>query len=300
MATDQIKLLFLVANRLDEKAKRDALLNHPDFKFNGKTWQDNGGNFKQLTYEDPNVVATVDYNDVIFKVHEFKPDVVIAICGPEFDASLGVPIEKNWPAGTPGPEWLVPFKTDTTAASFAFPSSEARQRVRAVTYSPPDQNRYELWANDFYSKFEDVTGMGFTPGPWVEARFDAVYAIAYSYMAAKGIAKPGGADLAEALLKLNPPGQPIVAGDGDIPDAFSALSAGGDIDLEGIYSDLNFDSEGWVHNDTVLSCVECVRNQLDPNCDDPEVVAMNKLTRWVPVAVWDKETTRMTGALDCP
>ena len=72
--------------------------------------------------------------------------------------------------------------------------------------------------------------------------YDAFYVLAYAAMAL-GDAPITGTALATAIARLVPPGTPIDVGPAGIYPAFKALSSGGNIDLAGTFTTLDFDRE---------------------------------------------------------
>jgi hypothetical protein len=155
---------------------------------------------------------------------------------------------------------------------------ERRLRARGVAYLQHNPNLYDQWVIKFKAELPNTA-----PGPWVECRYDAVYTMAYAYLAAGAVAKPTGTLLAEAVLKLNPPGLDFVVGSEDLQDATNVLIAGGDIDIDGVYSNLDFNpATGRITNDAVVFCIDSNQEWHDTE------------------QVWRGSQAAMEGTFECP
>jgi branched-chain amino acid transport system substrate-binding protein len=113
---------------------------------------------------------------------------------------------------------------------------------------------------------EDATSLSPTP-------YDAFYVLAYAAIAL-GDEPVTGRALARAIRRLVPPGEPLAVGPANIYTAFNVLARGGNIDLRGTLTTLDFDPE--TGDPTAELAMFCLAK------DGGRIVESG--TRWDPVA----------------
>jgi branched-chain amino acid transport system substrate-binding protein len=228
--------------------------------------------------DDPTATAAVA--DVLA---EFQPDIII---GGWFGAGdlIIAPIEDGWPAGQPRPHYLLIIQDSSIGPVVAArPDDDLIARVRGVyTFNP---NKAALY-NPFAGKFATWTD-GLVPATFTETFYDAVFQLAYAYIIKRDVAVVTGKDLADGILRQNPPGVSKPVDPGEVESTVTVLINNGDIDMEGVSGNLNFDPD-----------VGDLLGQYESWCMGDD--GSGGLTFTHAGQFWDTVTEMMTGEFCCP
>jgi branched-chain amino acid transport system substrate-binding protein len=120
------------------------------------------------------------------------------------------------------------------------------------------------------------------------AQYDSFYLLAYA-AAALGERPLTGLDLAGAIDRLMPPGEPVEVGAAGIYGALATLAAGKNIDLDGTTTTLDFDRE--TGDATASFSVYCMALGGAGGARARSIASgLN----------FDAKTGRLTGTLRCP
>ncbi len=255
-----IKVLIL--NKGDSYGKGLATALQGTLVFNGKSALDNltAGNLKVVDYGDPSSATPPDYVSVRSTVVPggtvtFVPNIIFMLGTTEVMAEFLTPFEAaTWPGGGK-PTYLftdggfVPELWDAIGTSTAL-----RNRVLGTT--PGTNNAiFQLFRSHYISFIKDGTSpdiSGTAPS------YDALYTLAYAIAATSD--KPlTGANIAEGLKRIVPPGTNSEPGSTNINAAVAVLSSGKNIDYNGASGPLNFDIvTGEAPSDIQLWCIPTV------------------------------------------
>jgi hypothetical protein len=196
-------------------------------RFNGKSALDNGGRYRELSFETP----AEEYSAVTKEVAQFAPTFVVAVASAEAIRE----IEGIWPAGKPRATYLLPFTFGPELFALLDRNADLRHRVFGVS---PVSTRT---ANArFVVHYNETFPSPITRAIAPNTSYDAMYLVGYATYAI-GRGHVDGRSLSHALARLVPPGLSVDVGPGGILTAVSALANGGSIDLNGATGDLDFD-----------------------------------------------------------
>lgn len=257
----------------------------PLVRFNGnKSAIDNGRNFSRIDYDDPRDKSDASYVDVVKRIVEVAPHIVIAIGNEELTLKILPALETAWPADAPRPIYEL-SDLDATLPSllpFARMNKTLRRRIYGIfQHVPADQAAFDQFALRYRARYGLVPDVDPTAGA---SSYDATYALAYATCAA-GKTEPTGPDLAGGMARLSPPGRRINVGPADLPKGFEILQAGGRIDLEGALTKMDFDASGDTTADFAVWCI---------GRDDGGDVAPRRTDQ-----IYDPATGALRGALKC-
>jgi tRNA A-37 threonylcarbamoyl transferase component Bud32 len=255
-------------------------------KFNKKSVLENGKAFRGIPIPDPTTnPVTQDYASAVDSVLEMRPHIVIYLGEDEVTGAFIEPIEARWPKGEPlRPFYLSPnsFGGNPKLLGWLAKQPDLRRRFfhAAVPASSPANVRFTGRYNETFP--EKVTE-DLSPAP----PYDALYLVAYA-LAATDELSGGGPAVARSIARLVPPGTPIEIGPSQILDAFAVLQKGGNLDLTGAGSPLDFDL---ATGESLLNyTIECIGTGAPGG---PAVVADTGLT-------FSASTKQLTGVRRCP
>ena len=254
-------------------------------RYNGKSVAENGDAFRQIARADAFVASdptAVAANERTARdVAAFLPHVVLDM--PPNPALL-LAIERLWPASAPfRPRYLTEGTwADLGPASLDWRRGQLYKRLYSVDF--PSGGAAVV---RFALRYNELTSPRVTPATAPTAPYDAFYLFAYAAAAVGERPLTGGA-IARAIARLQPPGEAIDVGPGDIYPAFLALSTGRNIDLRGTGTSLDLDPEtGDTGADFALYCVA-------PGAPGETVRQVES------GLVWDSRRRSLTGTLVCP
>ena len=281
--TDPVKLAMLV--RSDDSGTRLADLATAVVTVNGALVGDSSNDdfFLRRDHENPADFpdSEPDYADDINAMLDFEPDIIILLGGTEGMLRISSAMEEEWPDGVPRPEYVASSTAVNPEVGIVVGSTfDAWQRFRALR--PLDANGEEY--DNFKLRYRAANGNTFPP-PDTENTYDAVYLLAYAALAAGNVPTLDGPALANGLAKLTPGGTSYRVGPTNMSDIINVLVAGGDIDLEGASSSLDFDpSTGVITDELIVTCITAPPG-----------------TAEVPAGqTYDPETGALTGSFACP
>lgn len=214
---------------------------------------------------------------IIDDVIAFAPHVVIDGGAPEEACAL---IEKNWPARESHRPWYVVShglnSEPMRELALMHPTVPKRLFSANIYSSSPAVRKFVVHYNGFYHENQSIEDLNAAP-------YDAFYVFAYAAMSL-GQTPLTGTNLAHAVKRLLPPGDPVDVGPSGILHAFKLLAAGGNIDLSGAQTSLDFDLES---GDT--SC------DFEVNCFDRKT--RNSISGGL---IFRAHTGKLEGKWQCP
>ncbi len=252
-------LKVLILNKGDSYGKGLSTALQSSLKFNGKAALDNltDGNLKVLDFGDPSSAIPVDYNAVrqplLDGLGTFAPSVIFLMGTNEIVAEFLEKFEAaaNWPGGKK-PTYLFAdggFVPELWAAIGT--NTNLRNRVLGTTPGT-DNAIFKLFRSHYISFIKDGTSPDISG---TAPTYDALYTLAFAIGATSD--KPlTGANIAEGLKRLVPPGPNTEPGATNINAAFAVLSSGKNIDYNGASGPLNFDiATGEAPSDIQVWCI---------------------------------------------
>lgn len=256
--SDSIRVALLHKGDTYGKGLADALEQKLTINQAFATSTENQANYKRLNYGDPADPENhpPKLSESVDEVITFQPHITIILGTAEGVVDALGPIEKKWPAGAPFRTTFVfadgGLVTELWTLAAASPM-EDNLRTRITGTIPGTENKlFDGFRSAFKSQFSD----GASPEVFGAAgAFDATYLLAYS-AAAVGVAPLTGADLAEGLGSLVPPGKSVDVGHLNISAAFKELTSGGKVDINGASGPLDFDlTTGEAPSDIQIWCL---------------------------------------------
>jgi serine/threonine-protein kinase len=228
-----------------------------------------------------------DLGPVRAELLQMLPHVVVNLIGETaYTDDLLLRFEREWPAGTRHR----PFYLGTMGAGdlsmpgavkLASQRGEVRRRMFSVdTASVPPNAKLAIHYNEVYS---DKLAPADTIGPV----YDAFYVLGFA-IAALGDKPVTGPNLARAIPRLRPPGQPIDVEPAAIARAFQLLREGHSIDLAGTTTSRDFDLDtGDSPAEQVVMC-----SKLGPKPGMLQAIESG--------LVLETHTGKLTGKMSCP
>jgi serine/threonine protein kinase len=251
-------------------------------RFNGKPAIENGLAYREITF--PADLSPTETSKLIERIADTSPTFVVATGIPSsIVPALFGELDDQLKAKGVTTTYLRPFGAIEAFGTLLSKTPERRKRFLVVqsTSNSPENARFVI-------RFNEATGdhvsRQINPGPV----YDAFYLLAYATIAL-GQEPVTGSSLARAFARLVPPAPRIEVGAPDIYQAISILSAGGNIDLQGASTALDFDlSTGEGPSDFALVCSD-VGPDGKPNGENLESGV-----------VYDAKSQRVQGAMHCP
>jgi hypothetical protein len=247
--------------------------------FNGKSALENGHDYQEIFLDSKEGSST---GQVVHQVLEAQPTIIVSVTAISTD--LVQAIEAGLPRGATPPTYLLVNNTTGTLATFIGSNIERRRRVlvvAGVSNSTPVA-RFVIRYNQ--ARQPSIT-RDMNPSP----SYDAFYLLAYSSFGLPQGTAVSGVGLARGFSQLVGPGKSIEAGPTGIFDALAILAGGGTIDLDGIFTSLDFDlSTGETPSDFAILC---------PAIDDHGRANGEDIESGI---VYHPKMRRSEGALKCP
>ena len=280
---DSLRVAFLRTGTAAGIANSDSIFSA--LTFNGKPALQNGRDFHEFVYGDPNELEGVpSYDEAVRGVLAWKPHVVLYTGTSDQTKDIIEPIEAGWPARAAfRPHFLLPAEWEGERF-FRFLGKDDERRRRFLGLSTPTSTEANAKFTMRYNEtFSPHVSQEESPG----APYDSFYLLAYAAYAL-GDEPITGRALATSIARLIPPADPIDVGPGRIFDAFNALRAGKNIDLNGASSRMDFDlATGESPADFVVMCID-----VD--------AAGNAFDNVESGLVYDAKSGRLDGTLRCP
>ena len=217
-------------------------LSHADIyatklQFNGKGLAQNRDDFLDVVIGDGVTGPDLEEDDAraAQQLLEFKPHIIIVTDRP----STMLALERRWPKKAPyRPRYLVTTTPNDDAFKTMvaeFPDARFRLLGLDTRSSSAPIARFVMRHNAVFPKKILPTDGTFAP-------YDAFYALAYAAVALRD--QPlTGKNLARAIGRLLPPGEPVEVGQAGIYKALAVLDSGKNIDLVGTTTSLDFNLE---------------------------------------------------------
>jgi branched-chain amino acid transport system substrate-binding protein len=249
----------------------------------GKTVVQGGATVRQFTID--NEADKPDFTPIRREIVGLAPHVLLDMLGPlGFGADLYQAVERDWPAARARPYYI------SSSGSLILNSPQLKEMLvrrpdaRGRVLAPDTPARVP--ANVKLSiHYNEVYGTKITPETTYGSPYDAFYVVAYG-IAALGDKPVTGLELARAVPRLVPPGEPVEIGPAAIFGALKVLRDGKNIDLAGTTTSLDFDLEtGDAPVDMVVMC-------LKKTAKGDLVAAESGL-------VYSAKTGQITGKSDC-
>jgi branched-chain amino acid transport system substrate-binding protein len=261
-AGDQLKLA--VVNKGDNYGQGLANALFDALQFNGISAGKNqaAGNYKAFDYGDPDTDpagASARYANAVKQLNDFAPHVVISVGTNEMIANIYTALETAWTTAAYKPRWVLSDGGEDPDVVKAIASNgDLRHRtLGTVPGAAPSSKNYVAFVSRYSSKITDGT----TPNQYTPNGYDAAYLLSYAIVAV-GDAPLTGSAVNTGLRKMVPTMPPaaaamaIAAGPDAIPDAFTQLLAGNNIDYDGASGPLDFNIDtGEAPADIQVWCV---------------------------------------------
>ena len=218
--------------------------------FNGKSVADNGANFLRVSGGDAN--DPIDYPDparktaqAVAQILPFKPHVVFISGPPLYIGQSMIPIDSQWPMGTPKPlffsvvaSWQLPVIAGIGA------NGSLRQRYfgHLMVAPAPNPDAKTGWIVGLRSLFPELTNAAI--GSITAYVYDSVYLAAYAILAT-GSDQIDGPALSKALRRITATGgDAITFGADQVSVAKGALASGKPLTYQGVDGPIVFDAAG--------------------------------------------------------
>jgi hypothetical protein len=222
-----------------------------NLKWNGgKSTADNqaAGFYKATSLGDTNDKLTnpaiaARTTQAIAEVIAFKPHVLVVSLAPAFVNSFLIPLETQWPAGTPRP-LIVSTLTSWTNVIVGGIGSRDSLRRRYIgletTAKGFDQEHFNAFQIALRVRFPELQNQNIGISTYYV--YDAIYALAYSIVAA-GTTELKGDVISRGIRRLSN-GPTVKTGPEELPKGFAALANDGTISLQGISGPVSFNEKG--------------------------------------------------------
>ncbi|MEJ7729591.1 MAG: ABC transporter substrate-binding protein [Polyangiaceae bacterium] len=227
---------------------------------NGKPALDasNSENYTRFNYGDPDnpSQSPLKYGEAVTTAIGRRSHIIAVFGTSEAINDVIVQIENQWDTGSPPsyrPRFIGSDGVLTTALWDAVSKNNGLRK--RITGSVPGTNNplFQVFKSDFTAKYNDGVSSPDVFG--AAGAFDAAYLLAFATVA-NGDRPETGANLAEALKRMVPPGESKSAAANDISATFQLLSAGKNVDFNGASGPLNFDVEtGEAPSDVIIWCM---------------------------------------------
>jgi branched-chain amino acid transport system substrate-binding protein len=216
--------------------------------FNGKSAVDNGGDYQDIAFTG-GALQAAEASRVAARVAGLAPAFVILLGPPPALAAIATEVEARWKPGGPRPTYFVAID-DLRAFAALLGTRERRARMFSIesTSTSAANAQFVFRYNEAHHERQVSRSVNYG------SAYDAFYLLAYGVFAL-GNAPVTGPVLARAFGRLLPPGLPIDVGPAQVFEALAALAAGGQIDLDGTNTALDFNlATGEAPSDFALEC----------------------------------------------
>ena len=175
----------------------------------------------------------------------FAPHIVLDGGAP---AEIPLYIERRW-SGAPRPDYAFGSLDPAIARQVAGEQPDFHRRFHII------ETRGNATEEKVIAHYRERFPGG-DPGDLSPTPYDAFYVLAYAAIAV-GDRPITGRNLADAITRLVPPGEPLDVGPNGIYPALKVLARGGNIDLRGTITTLDFDREtGDATADFSVYCID--------------------------------------------
>ncbi len=280
---DQLRVALLRPKNTAGAAFSEALFG--SLVFNGRSALHNREAFRELTFDASAGTESAEFASIVAELLRIRPHAIVFSGTPQVmvNALFG-PLEKQWPAGERHrPSYASLALLTPEHLAFIGKNVDLRHRffgVTTVSTTAPNA-RFVMHYNEVFD--EKITR---TISP--NSSYDAFYLLAYAASALGDGEAPTGPVLARAFARLAPPGRPVDVGVSGIFEAFAALRAGGNIDLNGATGSMDFDpATGESPFDQAIICAAA----------DEHGAAYDGIESGL---VWSAKTGKLEGTLSCP
>ena len=220
---------------------------------NGKSIAD-AYNLNTYVKIDPYNGADPDQQAIVTKYLTFKPDIIVLAGTAEAITKVMVPLEAQWPAADPRPQYVLIDSTkvpELLTATTGAGNDDLRHRIRGtgITPGPTGMNTpaetftaFQLDYSVRYGASATISGMG--------PAHDAAFAIGCA-LAATRTQEVSGSSVKEGLRKLAGGATKLKASGQNVLLAFQKLAAGEKITAVGTFGMLDWDVNGAVQGGTL-------------------------------------------------
>jgi len=277
--TDPIRVALITSTGVVFSATGDAV--QAELRFNNnKTAVENGANFQKFSHTSSNDNPSVDLSDIANRVLNFHPHVIVATnkgndlweAVEKSPKGIAPAIERQWVstwgASSYKPVYVISSPTFERAMAYlTAPATEPyrediRKRIVVIDYAPANTNLYANFLLNYQAEYtnqkEDPVLSGLNN---YAVYYDGIYSMIYAMFAAaqKNATAPlTGKAIAESMSRLVT-GDPFNVGPTDIVQVKQRLAAGQSVNLQGVYSALDYDlNTGDSPTEAGVVCIENV------------------------------------------
>ncbi|MCU0685185.1 MAG: hypothetical protein MUF34_23590, partial [Polyangiaceae bacterium] len=250
-------LKLSIVKRGDALGNGLASLLYPALEFNGKALAANGSNYLEVDYgADPSDAAAIA--NAVAQAVEFKPHIIVIVSTPE-GASVMAQIEAAWTEPSYRPHFIMPLPAigaDYNAIVGA--DEDFRKRILLMNNFPsladPLYTRFLTRYNAIAEYGSDRTTT-VVNNPIAVNAYDDAYLLLFATIAL-GEQPITGANLSQAMFRLNNGAAFDIQNVNLIPDAIAALKAGQNINYHGVSGPVDFAANGDAPQQLQLVCLD--------------------------------------------
>ncbi|WP_394836464.1 hypothetical protein LVJ94_06110 [Pendulispora rubella] len=268
-----IKVALLTSTGVVFSSSGDTVLNEIRFN-NGKDAAQNKaqGNFQRFNHTSSNDDQNVDLAPTANDIAQFKPNIIVATNKGQdlWEAveprpkGIGPAVERLWTETRYRPFYIISPPSIERATAYlntitdSVRREDLRQRIVAVDQSPPNATTYSNFIINYQAIYknpkEDPVASGLNN---YAVEYDGIYTMIYAmFAAAQKNPTLTGKSIAEGISRLTS-GDPFYVGQTDTPQVKQRLASGQNVNLQGVYSLLDFDmSSGDSPTETSVVCLE--------------------------------------------
>jgi ABC-type branched-subunit amino acid transport system substrate-binding protein len=218
----------------------------------------NSDSYTRFNYGDPDnpSESPLKYGAAATTAIDARSHIIAVFGTSEAISNVILQIESQWDSGSPPsyrPRFIGSDGVLTTALWDAVGKNDDLRR--RITGSVPGTSNplFQVFKSDFTAKFDDGVSSPDVFG--AAGAFDAAYLLGFATVA-NADQPETGANLAQALKRMVPPGEPKSAAANDISATFQLLSAGKNVDFTGASGPLDFDvNTGEAPSDVLIWCM---------------------------------------------
>ena len=247
-----MRMAVVRANNSTGLSQRSALLSA--LRFNGKSASENGENFRDFVLDERRGDdGPDDHAALVAELVAFRPHAILEFTE-DFATRILPKLEEQWPESAGfRPLYATYAMQFDPEALYNFIGKSAERRRRFFGVELPSQTGPNI---EFAMSYNQFFSPKVTPSTTLVTPYDAFYVLAYATFAL-GDEPVTGPNLARAIGRLVPPGQPIDVGPTKILEALNVLQSGKNIDLNGAATNLDFDlNTGEVRPRFAVYCVK--------------------------------------------
>ena len=274
-------------------------------RFNNKNVTQNkaNGNFVRYNPVSSNDDPSVDLAPTATDIVNFKPHILVATnkgqdlweIDPTLPKAVAPAVERQWTETHYRPYYVISSPSIERATAYLASITDTtkredlRQRLVAVDQAPANATVFSNFLINYQATYKDPKEDPVAAGLNLWAvEYDGIYAMVYAMFAAaqKDPALPGKA-IAEAMTRLVS-GDAFYVGQTDIAQIRQRLASGQNVNLQGVYSTLDFDmTTGDSPTETSVVCLE--KSLTNPSVLEWKFSSMT----------WDRANQRLVGTASC-